>query len=152
MDNKDFYTFSEYMKKEDNMMSASMEDYLEMIYRLSRENGFTRIHELSDALNVQPPSATKMVQRLSELKMLNYEKYGVIVLQDKGKETGSMLLDRHNTIEKFLRILGVDEDSVLEQTEKIEHTISRNTLLRFKNFIHYCDNHSEIAKELNKIQ
>ena len=39
-----------------------MEDYLEMIYRLSKENGYTRINELSNALNVQPPSATRMVK------------------------------------------------------------------------------------------
>ena len=61
---KDFYTFREYMKNVDKLLTASMEDYLEMIYRLSYDNGFTRIHELSSALNVQPPSATKMVQKL----------------------------------------------------------------------------------------
>ena len=59
MTKNDFYTFNEYMKKEDNCLTASMEDYLEMIYRLSLNTGFTRIHELSNVLNVKPPSATK---------------------------------------------------------------------------------------------
>lgn len=76
--NNDFYTFSEYMKKENNSLTASMEDYLEMIYRLSIKTGFVRLHELANALNVQPPSATKMVQKLAELNLINYEKYGVI--------------------------------------------------------------------------
>lgn len=35
MTKNNFYTFNEYMKKEDNSLTASMEDYLEMIYRLS---------------------------------------------------------------------------------------------------------------------
>ncbi|MDV3427800.1 MAG: Fur family transcriptional regulator, partial [Bacillota bacterium] len=39
MDKNDFYTFNEYMKKEDNSLTASMEDYLEMIYRLSLNTG-----------------------------------------------------------------------------------------------------------------
>jgi len=33
MESKKFYTFSEYMKKDVNSLTASMEDYLEMIYR-----------------------------------------------------------------------------------------------------------------------
>jgi Mn-dependent DtxR family transcriptional regulator len=84
MNNKDFHTFSEYMKKEDDSLTASMEDYLEMIYRLSLNTGFTRVNELSAALNVQPPSVTKMVQKLAELDLLEYEKYGVLILRKRG--------------------------------------------------------------------
>jgi Iron dependent repressor, metal binding and dimerisation domain./Iron dependent repressor, N-terminal DNA binding domain. len=116
---KDFYTFSEYMKKDDDTLTASMEDYLEMIYRLSDESGFTRIHELSDALNVQPPSATKMVQKLAELKLIKYEKYGVIMLEEKGKQLGKALIKRHNIIFDFLNILGVSETEILTETEKL---------------------------------
>ena len=80
MAKNDFHTFNEYMKKEDNSLTASMEDYLEMIYRLSLNTGFTRINELSNALNVQPPSATKMVQKLNKLGLLDYKKYGILFL------------------------------------------------------------------------
>jgi Mn-dependent DtxR family transcriptional regulator len=135
METNDFHTFSEYMKKEDNLLTASMEDYLEMIYRLSINNGFTRIHELSDALNVQPPSATKMVQRLSELNFLKYEKYGVIMLKEEGKKAGESLLRRHKIIEEFLKLMGVSEDKILEETEKVEHTISSSTVKCFHNYI-----------------
>ena len=77
-----------------------------MIYRLSLKSGFTRINELSDALNVHPPSATRMVQRLGKQDLLKYEKYGVIVLKDEGKILGEFLLKRHNIIETFLKKLG----------------------------------------------
>ena len=144
----DFYTFSEYMKKEDDTLTASMEDYLEMIYRLSQRPGFTRIHDLAEALNVQPPSATKMVQKLSEMKFIDYEKYGIIILTDQGKETGSFLLNRHNTIESFLRILGVSEN-ILEETEKIEHTISNKTLGYFDDFIKFIQLNPEFVSKLD---
>lgn len=143
MKGEDFFTFSEYMKKEDNSLTASMEDYLEMIYRLSMDTGFTRMHELSDALNVQPPSATKMVQKLSELNLINYEKYGVITLKPEGKRLGDMLLKRHNTVEKFLKILGVN-DNILEETEKIEHTLSDETLKCFTDFVNFIINNPDI--------
>lgn len=148
MGGKDFYTFSEYMKKDDNLMTASMEDYLEMIYRLSSETGFTRIHDLSNALNVQPPSATKMVQRLAAKKLLKYEKYGVIMLEEKGKAIGAALLERHTAIENLLRLLGVKESEILEETEKIEHTIHKDTLKCFENFLGFIDENPDIGTKL----
>ncbi|OOM69232.1 transcriptional regulator MntR [Clostridium sp. BL-8] len=140
----DFYTFNEYMKKEDKSLTASMEDYLEMIYRLSMKNGFTRIHELSNALNVQPPSATKMVQKLAELKLLKYERYGILVLEQEGKNLGEVLLNRHNTIENFLRILDVPDSEILDETEKIEHTISKETAKCFKDFVNFINDNPNI--------
>jgi Mn-dependent DtxR family transcriptional regulator len=144
MDNNDFYTFSEYMKKEGNSLTASMEDYLEMIYRLSVNTGFTRIHELSDALNVQPPSATNMVKKLGELKLLKYEKYGILILEESGKLLGKALLKRHNTIEEFLRIIGVSESDVLAETEKVEHTLSIATLRCIENYIKFMKDNPDI--------
>lgn len=143
----DFYTFNEYMKKEDKSLTASMEDYLEMIYRLSIKNGFTRIHELSNALNVQPPSATKMVQKLAELKLLKYERYGILVLEQDGKSLGKALLDRHNIIENFLRILDISDSEILDETEKIEHTISKETAKCFKDFVNFINDNPQIINK-----
>nr|WP_206155015.1 transcriptional regulator MntR [Clostridium muellerianum] len=139
------------MKKECDVLTASMEDYLEMIYRLSEEVGFTRIHELAKALNVQPPSATKMVQKLSELKFVNYEKYGIIVLTKEGKVMGRYLLNRHNTIEEFFKVLGIS-DEVLEQTEKVEHTINDETVEYLKNFVDFLQERPKIINDFKKFR
>lgn len=138
-----FYTFGEYMKKENHTLTASMEDYLEMIYRLSINIHFTRIHDLAKALNVQPPSATKMVQKLSDYDLIHYEKYGIITLTDKGAKVGDFLLDRHNTIEDFLKLLGLSSN-LLEQTEKIEHTLDEETLNSIKNLVTFITSDSII--------
>lgn len=148
MDNN-YYTFNEYMKKNENLLTASMEDYLEMIYRLSFRSGFTRINELSDALNVHPPSATRMVQRLGEQNLLKYEKYGVIILKEEGKTLGEFLLKRHNIIETFLKRLGVPEDVLLVETEKVEHTISENTTKCFKSFIDFMNANKDVEERFN---
>jgi len=144
----EFFTFREYMKKDEDLLTASMEDYLEMIYRLTRQNGFTRIHDLATALNVQPPSATKMVQKLADVGVLNYEKYGMILLSKKGEVMGKALLERHQIIEGFLRLLGISGD-VLEETEKIEHTISPQTLNRIKNFVDFFKARPEVIHEFD---
>lgn len=140
----DYHTFSEYMKKNGSILTASMEDYLEMIYRLSMKSGFTRINELADALNVHPPSATRMVQRLGKNNLLKYEKYGVIILKEEGMLLGEFLIKRHNTIEEFLKIMGVPEKTLLVETEKIEHTISDDTANCFEVFISFIKNNPDI--------
>lgn len=153
MDYKDdYYTFSEYMKKNENLLTASMEDYLEMIYRLSIETGFTRINELSNALNVHPPSATRMVQRLGKQNLLKYERYGVIILKEEGKTLGELLLKKHNTIEKFLKAMGVPENILLIETEKIEHTISEDTAKCFENFILFINNNPNVEEKFNEFK
>lgn len=145
MGSKDFYTFTEYMKK-DNGLTAAMEDYIEMIYRLSADKGFTRINDLSNSLNVQPPSATKMVQKLAELNFADYEKYGFINLTEVGKKAGESLLKRHMVVEEFLRLLGVS-DSILEETEKIEHILDEETLRCISLFVTFIKDNPEIEEK-----
>ena len=149
MEKNDFYTFREYMNKIDTFLTASMEDYLEMIFRLSQKNGYTRMHELASALNVQPPAATRMVQKLADMKLIKYEKYGILMLEDLGNKMGSFLLMRHNTIESFLNILGVDEKDILEETEKMEHTINNNTLNCISIFVDFFKNNSSFLDAYN---
>jgi DtxR family transcriptional regulator, Mn-dependent transcriptional regulator len=126
---KKFHTVRGYQLLEQNkkLLTSAMEDYLEMIYRNSLIDGYMRITTLSELLNVQAPSATKMVQKLTALGMLDYKRYGIIFLTDNGKEIGKFLLERHNVIEFFLKHIGV-EDSILLETELIEHNITAETL------------------------
>lgn len=152
MENKNFYTFSGYMKKDDKALTASMEDYLEMIYRLSLNTGFTRIHELSQALNVQPPSVTKMVQHLAFLQLVKYEKYGVIILKEKGKELGSQLMERHRIIENFMKSIGVSDENVLEETEKIEHVLVDETIKCFDEFVEFLKDNPDISERYTAFQ
>jgi Mn-dependent DtxR family transcriptional regulator len=137
---KDFYTIRGYerLHQEDQPVTPTMEDYLEMIYRLSRGRGFTRISDLAGALHVQPPSASKMAQKLAEVAFLNYEKYGVIELTLQGRELGEYLVKRHETIERFLRFIGANR-SVLEETEKIEHNLGTETVLQIMLLVQFME-------------
>lgn len=145
--NKDeFYTVRGYelLDKDRTILTPSMEDYLEMTYRMSKEKGYTRISDIAAALNVQPPSATNMIKKLAQTPYLIYEKYGVIQLTDQGKELGSYLLKRHEIIKQFLIIIGVTEN-VLEETEKIEHNVSSNTLECIAKLIKLLQENPELA-------
>ncbi|MPM26133.1 Transcriptional regulator MntR [bioreactor metagenome] len=149
MEKNEFYTFREYAKNFKSNLTPCEEDYVEMIYRLSiSNNGYTRVNDLAAALNVKPPSVTKMIKKLNNKDLIAYEKYGIIQLLDKGKITGKILLDSHNTIEKFMKMLDISED-ILEETEKIEHTISVETLVKIKELVDFFTENRE-ALEMYK--
>ncbi len=143
-----FHTVRGYQLLEQNkkLLTPAMEDYLEMIYRNSLIVGFVRINILSELLNVAASSATKMVQKLSALGLVNYKKYGIIFLTDDGKEVGKYLLYRHNIIELFLKKLGVNEN-ILTETELIEHNISASTLHKIHIFNQFFDLNPDISKK-----
>jgi Mn-dependent DtxR family transcriptional regulator len=137
-------------KKNDDL-SASMEDYLEMIYRLSLDEGYTRVNDIASALNVQAPSVTKMIRKLNEKNYVNYEKYGIIKLTSSGKNLGKYLLTRHNTIYKFLEILDVKKN-LHENVEGIEHNIDENTLECILTLVNFFNDFPEINNKLKKYQ
>lgn len=143
----EFHTVRGYalQNQERGDLTPSMEDYLEMIYRLTQEKKYTRINDLAMALNVQPPSATKMVQRLAEANYLKYERYGVVELTSRGEEMGAKLLKRHQTLETFFRLLGVKEN-LLKDTETIEHSLSEETLNCIFLFVEFAQRHPEILE------
>ena len=122
-----FHTQKGYELAEQNKLTAAMEDYLEMICRLSREEGYTRVHLLAKHLNVKPSSASKMVDHLKESGLVQAERYGYIRPTPEGIALGDYLLYRHNLLNQFLCYIN-HSDNELEQAEKIEHFFNRTTI------------------------
>lgn len=151
MDNKEFHTVRGYQLIEQNkkLLTSAMEDYLEMICRSVGGERYLRINQLAGLLNVKASSASKMVQKLGAMGLLKYEKYGIIVLSDDGKEIGKFLLERHKIIEEFLRLLGC-EDDVLVQTELIEHNINSSTVKNIKILNNFFIDNKEISDIYNE--
>ncbi|MGL5347952.1 MAG: metal-dependent transcriptional regulator [Peptostreptococcaceae bacterium] len=138
---KIYHTFGEYIKLHD--LSPSEEDYLEMIYRLQLDNNKVKVVELASSLNVSKPSASKMVKRLQAKDLIEHKNYGDIKLNNKGELIGKSLLLRHNTIEEFLKILGIKEN-LHDETEKIEHTVSHFTLDCIRSLVNFFNENEDI--------
>jgi len=137
------------LKKDKKYLTSAMEDYLEMICRNSLKDGYLRINRLAELLNVKASSASKMVQKLGDLGLLKYEKYGIIILSDNGRELGQFLLERHRIIEEFLSFLGCGED-VLEQTELIEHNINVDTVEKLKILNSFFSSNKDVAERFEE--
>ena len=126
-DNNKFYTLKGYALLNDSSITSSMEDYLEMIYRIHSAGKAVRIGDVAQKLHVKPSSASKMVTNLKDQGLVASEKYGYIQLTQTGKELGRYLVYRHETIHSLLCYIN-NSDNELEQVEKIEHFINIETV------------------------
>ena len=85
MDQEDnFYTLKGYSLLEHIQITSSMEDYLEMICRLSQDGTPVRIGDLAKCLHVRPSSASKMAGNLRSHGLVRFEKYGTVTLTGSG--------------------------------------------------------------------
>lgn len=130
----------------DDALTPSMEDYLEMIYRASQEKGHARVNDIAARLNVQPPSVTKMMRKLHEKKLLDYERYGFIRLTEEGRDLGRFLLERHNVLGEFFTLLGL-ENNLQEKVEGIEHYIPWKTFQTIRGLVNFLKDHPEVLEK-----
>jgi Mn-dependent DtxR family transcriptional regulator len=136
----------------DTMPTPSMEDYLERIYLLIEEKGYARVSDIAETLDVHPSSVTKMVQKLDKKEYLIYEKYRGLVLTPKGKKIGKRLVYRHDLLEEFMRIIGVDGETIYEDVEGIEHHLSWDAIDRIGDLVQYFDEEPKRVEELRLVQ
>ncbi|MDX8364268.1 transcriptional regulator MntR [Cytobacillus sp. Hm23] len=134
------------------MPTPSMEDYIEQIYILIKDKGYARVSDIAEALSVHPSSVTKMVQKLDKDEYLIYEKYRGLMLTTKGKKIGKRLVDRHELLEQFLRIIGVNESEIYNDVEGIEHHLSWNAIDRIGDVVQYFEEDANRVESLKRIQ
>ncbi|SEB69774.1 transcriptional regulator MntR [Paenibacillus sp. GP183] len=135
------------------MATPSMEDYLEKIYKLIDEKGYARVSDIAEGLEVHPSSVTKMIQKLDKDSYLVYEKYRGLILTSKGKKMGKRLVDRHQLLEEFLTVLGVNEENIYKDVEGIEHHLSWDSITCIETLLEYFrrdPSRSDILQQIRK--
>lgn len=129
-----FHTLKGYTLLEHGVITSSMEDYLEMIFRMAGDPPVVRISALAAALHVTPPSASKMAGNLRAQELIEFPRYGYITLTELGKRMGEYLLHRHELINRLLCLINQTSDE-LEEAEKIEHFLSPRTVENIERFL-----------------
>ncbi len=105
------------------MQTFSEENYLKAIYNLDKQ-GLKKITPtaISEALGNNPASVVDMLRKLSDQKLVTYEKTKGAKLTDKGKHVAISVVRKHRLWEAFLvEKLGYGWDEVHEIAEQLEH-------------------------------
>ena len=74
------------------------------------------------------------------------------MLTDKGNKVGKRLVFRHDLLEEFLEIIGVDEENIYDDVEGIEHHLSWNAIDRIADLVDYFKEDEQRIENLKKIR
>ncbi len=107
------------------VISRAMEDYLKAIYQLAAGDSPVTTSRVAAAMSCRPASVTNMVQRLSDLKLVEYQRYKGVRPTPAGIRIALEIIRHHRLLELYLsEVLGYTWDKVHEEAEVLEHVIS----------------------------
>lgn len=123
-------------------LSASLEDYLEVIFHLEDSNRVARAKDIADQMNVQRASVTGALKALAGRGLINYSPYSYITLTDIGRKIARDIIHRHDTLKEFfVTALQLTPEEGEANACRIEHAIDPSAidrLVRFLEFIKTC--------------
>ena len=122
------------------MLSFTEENYIKALLKITLDNEVEEVgtNELATQLEVKPATVTDMLKKLKEKKLISYEKYGKITLNDSGKKQALEILRKHRLWETFLfEKLDFSWDEVHEVAEQLEHIQSIKLINKLDKFLDY---------------
>lgn len=130
--------------------TTRMEDYLEVISELIELKGYATPMDISNYMNVSPPSVTKMLRRLDEEKYIEYTKYQGLKLTRKGKNVANEIRQKHSDLLEFFEMLGIDSSTANQDVEGIEHHLNPITTKQLRKFILFLKSKPELLSLFRK--
>jgi DtxR family Mn-dependent transcriptional regulator len=119
-------------------ISLTEENYIKAIFSINALNAGAGVstNELSEHLHNKAGSVTDMLKRLSEKKLIHYEKYKSVFLTAKGEKLAIAVVRKHRLWEVFLTDkLKFRWDEVHDIAEQLEHIKSEELVQRLDEFL-----------------
>ena len=111
--------------KSEELLSATVEEYLETIYNISMEGEVVIGARLADRFCVAAPTVTEMLKRLVRNGYIEMDNKRHVTLTEAGNKAAEAVLRRHRLTERFLvDMLGMQWHEVHEEACRLEHFIS----------------------------
>lgn len=131
------------------MLTPSLQDYLEEMYRLSIKSDEIRVSDVAQILEVSLPSVVKALHKLSNRGYVIYQPYEAIQLTEKGMSEGEFLVQRNQLLKDFLIVLKTASD-IDREAESMEHYLSLSTIQAIEKFVHFMKENPDIEEKYNE--
>ena len=106
-------------------LTAAVQDYTKAIFTLESRHGAASTNELAALLEVRPASVSGMLRKLSDLGLVEHERYRGVRLTEHGRRVALEVIRHHRLVELFLvESLGMTWDEVHDEAEVLEHALS----------------------------
>ncbi|RYZ19028.1 MAG: metal-dependent transcriptional regulator, partial [Sphingobacteriales bacterium] len=94
------------------------------------------VNDIAERMSTRPATVTDMLRKLSEKKLINYEKYRKTQLSKTGNASALQIVRKHRLWEVFLHEkLKFSWDEVHEVAEELEHIRSAKLIERMDEFL-----------------
>ncbi len=136
-------------------INATREDYVRAIYILQESGQDTGVTHIADRLHLSKSTVSERVKGLVKDGLVENTPYAQVKLTEEGLYIGKKLTYKHRIIEVFLsQVLGVSNEKVHEEAEKLEHACSDDVIQRIAKLLNYptTDPHGSIIPEIKEWQ
>jgi len=112
-------------------ISATVEEYLEAIYRLEEKKGSAKTGDLAKELNVTLGTITNTIENMEKQNLVIHKPYKGVKLTKKGRKLALDVVRRHRLSERLLTdILRLEWSKAHDAACKLEHAIADEDILK----------------------
>jgi len=104
--------------------------------------------DIARTLRIRQASVTQMVQKLGENGFVRYEKYRGLALTSKGKGVARAVRRRHQVLEEFFGLLGVNGETAQRDLEGIEHHLSTVSVGRIEELVRFLRENPGVLQKI----
>ncbi|WP_442591013.1 metal-dependent transcriptional regulator [Pedobacter sp. AW31-3R] len=121
------------------MQTYTEENYLKVIYHLSKNNANTvQTNAIAEKMQTRAASVTDMLKKLSDKELVHYIKYQGVTLTETGNAAAVNIIRKHRLWEVFLvEKLRFKWDEVHELAEELEHVNSTVLIDRLEDYLDF---------------
>lgn len=121
------------------MLTQSEENYLKAIYSIGlHTKKSVNTNNIAEKLNTKASSVTDMIKKLSEKKLVDYQKYKGTSLTSEGKKIAVKIVRKHRLWEVFLvKKLNFNWDEVHDIAEQLEHIDSPELIEKLDSYLNF---------------
>lgn len=110
----------------------SAEDYLESILMIEEKKGVVHSVDIAEDRGFSKASVSVAMKKLRENGYIEMKHDGSLILLQPGREIATRIYERHKVLTDYFEFLGVDKEVAQKDACKIEHDLSEETFLKFK--------------------
>ena len=112
-----------------NVISSSLEDYLEAIAEIIETKGHAHTKDIADRLRVKMPSVTSALKLLAARGCLDYEPNMPVLLTPLGRRLAENVLKKHRILRRFFQhILLLPPGAANRLACRIEHEMDERAV------------------------
>ncbi|MCM3767257.1 metal-dependent transcriptional regulator [Neobacillus niacini] len=132
------------------MLTSTMKQYIKHIYLLGAcMEGVPPLY-VAKALGVNSSAVTRMVKKLANLGLLEYEYYGRLNLTEEGKQLGQTLVKEQDVLLNFLRMIGIKEDQLRKELEAIQYNLPPALINRLTKLNEFFCQHPSLVQSFSQ--